>query len=83
MNVQWKYGGPHPIKSEIFFGSITTDSPAEFIQWLRDHCPSHKIVMVYQRMDIARVYEGGYPWRLNLWISDKSDQMMFKLTWCI
>lgn len=80
MNVQWRFGGSHPITKE-YLGCVTTDSPQEFKLWLAMMCPSSRIVSDYERNTYAVFVEGGYPWRINVRIPDKGEQLLFKLTW--
>lgn len=80
MNVQWRFGGLHPVTDQ-YLGCVTTDSPQEFKLWLAMMCPSSKVVVEYERSDGGIREEGGYLWRINSLIPNKQEQLLFKLTW--
>lgn len=83
MNVQFVKGNDRVFSHlpDLWFGSVTTDDPKAFQEWLSEMMPAAKVVHMMARSRIAIHQEGGYQFRINIHCTDKGQQMLFKLTW--
>lgn len=80
MNVEWKFGGTHPIAGN-WIGCVTTDDPKAFCEWLDAMMPSHTVVQYRARSAASQRVAGGYLFRINLHCEEPAEQLAFTLTW--